>query len=59
MRSAARGRRGQVVVEYMFLLCATLTVTVMTGSFLQKYGPQLTERLLDRIQSAAIALASP
>ena len=54
-----RSRRGQASVEYLLLLCSTLTVTVMTGTFLQTYGPALTGRLIDRIASAAIELASP
>lgn len=54
-----RSRRGQASVEYLLLLCSTLTVTVMTGTFLQKYGPALTERLIDRIATAATLLASP
>jgi hypothetical protein len=55
----ALGRRGQSTTEYMLLLCSVVAVAAIAGGALQKYLPQITERLLDAILSAAIALASP
>ena len=53
------GRRGQSTVEYMLLLCTATTVTLIAASALKKYLPQLLETLIEKILSAAIALASP
>jgi hypothetical protein len=55
----AIGRRGQSTTEYMLLLCSVVMVAALAGGAIQKYLPQLTERLLDAILSAAIQLASP
>lgn len=54
-----RSRRGQATVEYMLLLCAMLTLTVIVGTLLKDHMDVLLERLGDKIVSALIALASP
>ena len=54
-----RGRRGQSTTEYMMLLCAVVALAAISGGAIQKYLPQVTERLLDAILSAALQLASP
>ncbi len=56
---AIRGRRGQSSVEYVMLLSAVLVVIQIVGLTISKYGRDLTDRVLDRAMSAAIALASP
>lgn len=54
-----RGSRGQASTEYLMLLCAVLTVSVMTGTFLSRYGQDLAERVADHLLEAAIQLAAP
>lgn len=54
-----RDRRGQSTVEYMMLLCMGTMIVVVVGSFLKKYLPEITDRLIDLILRTAIELASP
>jgi len=54
-----RRPRGQSSVEYLLLLTSVLVVIQIVGLTLSKYGRDLTERVLDRMETAAIALASP
>ncbi len=41
------------------LLCAVLTVSVMTGTFLSRYGQDLTDQMAERLLEAALQLAAP
>ena len=50
-------RRGQASVEYLLLLCAVLTVTVLTGSFLARYGRELSDVMAEKLLDAAIELS--
>lgn len=52
-------RRGQASVEYMLLLCTVLTMALLTGSFLAKYGRELVDRAAEKVLAAAITLALP
>lgn len=53
------GRRGQATTEYLLLLCSVLTMTVMTASFIGRYGNELVDRVGERVLEAAIVLALP
>lgn len=52
-------RRGQATVEYMFLLCTALCMTLMAGAFLNKFGRDLLDDLAMKLLEAAITLAMP
>lgn len=54
-----RSRRGQASVEYLLLLCTVLCMSLLTGSFLAKYGRDLTDRMAEKLLDAAIQLAQP
>lgn len=54
-----RSRRGQASVEYMLLLCTVLTMALMTGTFLAKYGRDLVDRAAEKVLEAALTLALP
>lgn len=54
-----RSRRGQASVEYLLLLCSVLCVSLLTGSFLAKYGRDLTDQMAAKLLDAAIQLAQP
>lgn len=43
----------------MLLLCTVLTMALLTGSFLAKYGRELVDRAAEKVLSAAITLALP
>lgn len=52
-------RRGQATVEYMFLLCTVLCMSLMAGTFLAKYGRELLDDIATKLLEAAITLAMP
>ncbi len=54
-----RSRRGQASTEYLLLLCTVLCMSLLTGTFLAKYGKELTDRMADRLLDAAIQLSRP
>ena len=52
-------RRGQASVEYMLLLCAVLTMALLTGAFLAKFGRGLVDKMAEKLFEAVIILALP
>ncbi len=51
--------RGQASTEYLLLLCTVLCMSLLTGTFLAKYGRDLTDRMADKLLDAAIQLSRP
>lgn len=54
-----RSRRGQASVEYLLLLCTVLCMSLLTGTFLAKYGRELVDHMAAKLLDAAILLAQP
>lgn len=52
-------RRGQASVEYMLLLCAVLTMALLTGAFIAKFGRDMADRMAEKVLEAVIVLALP
>ncbi|MDX6769134.1 MAG: hypothetical protein SF051_06350 [Elusimicrobiota bacterium] len=53
------GRRGQASTEYLLLLCTVLCMSLLTGSFLARYGRELTDRMAEKLLDAALELSRP
>jgi hypothetical protein len=53
------GRKGQGSVEYLLLLCSLLVVINVVGLTIQRFGRDITERVVERALDAAFALAAP
>lgn len=51
--------RGQASVEYMLLLCAVLTMALLTGAFIAKFGREMTDKMAEKVLEAVIVLAMP
>ena len=55
--AARAGRRGQVSVEYMLLLCSVVLVVSLVGYFLKNYEDALVDKIGDKILKAIFILA--
>lgn len=51
--------RGQATVEYMLLLCTVVTMALLTGTFINKFGKDLLDDMALKVLEAAITLAMP
>ena len=52
-------RRGQASAEYMLLICMVVTMALMMGAAISKYGTTLLDSVGDKILDAMISLATP
>lgn len=52
-------RRGQASVEYVLMLTVILSMALMTGAFIGKYGRDLVDRTAEKVLDAALVLAVP
>lgn len=57
--SEVMSRRGQASVEYMLLLCAVVTMALLTGAFIAKFGRDAADRMAEKVLDAVIVLALP
>jgi hypothetical protein len=51
------GRRGQLSVEYMLLLCTVVMVVGLVGIFLKNYADVLVDKIGEKILQAFFVLA--
>lgn len=56
---AVKRPRGQATVEYMLLLCTVVTVALLTGTFINKFGRDLLDDIAMKVLEAAISMGMP